>query len=177
MAGRPYRGAFGMSGELGHIVSFPEGRPCPCGNKGCLERYVSLSAAHAAVTGQPETFDPIQLGVLQAAFEAGDGRFLRWLDEASGHLRNTIVTIENLFDPQAVILGGLIPDAILSALISRIEPLPTSVSNRPGAGSRRLLKAESGLDTRALGATSEPRSGGKTCASTCRSRWSQSPSN
>jgi glucokinase len=37
--GRLYRGERGMAGELGHLTVIPDGRPCACGNRGCLERY------------------------------------------------------------------------------------------------------------------------------------------
>ena len=37
--GRLYRGERGMAGELGHVTVEPNGRPCGCGNHGCLEQY------------------------------------------------------------------------------------------------------------------------------------------
>ena len=39
-----YTGPSNVSGEFGHFTIDYRGRPCPCGNVGCLERYVSLSA-------------------------------------------------------------------------------------------------------------------------------------
>ena len=33
----------GLAGEMGHAILIPEGRPCGCGNKGCLEKYASSS--------------------------------------------------------------------------------------------------------------------------------------
>ncbi len=39
-----YTGPSNVSGEFGHLTIDYQGRPCPCGNAGCLERYVSLSA-------------------------------------------------------------------------------------------------------------------------------------
>ena len=33
----------GMAGELGHIIAKPNGRPCGCGRKGCLETYASAT--------------------------------------------------------------------------------------------------------------------------------------
>lgn len=148
---RPYRGAYGMSGEVAHIVSVPGGKACPCGNRGCLERYASLSAAHSALTGRPED-DPVDLTRIFAAFAAGDPKLMRWLDDCAGHLRCAIVSIENLLDPEAVIIGGLMPDAMLDALIAGIEPLPPSVSSRHNPGGARLIKAARGFDARALGA-------------------------
>ena len=42
--GSVLRGAWGNAGEIGHIPAVPDGEPCPCGNRGCLERYLSLEA-------------------------------------------------------------------------------------------------------------------------------------
>lgn len=39
LGGELWRGERGMAGELGHMTVVPEGRPCGCGNRGCLERY------------------------------------------------------------------------------------------------------------------------------------------
>lgn len=36
-----YRGSRGYGGEIGHMIVFPNGRKCPCGNKGCIEQYAS----------------------------------------------------------------------------------------------------------------------------------------
>ena len=36
-----YTGYNGFAGEFGHSIVVPNGKPCPCGNKGCLEQYVS----------------------------------------------------------------------------------------------------------------------------------------
>jgi predicted NBD/HSP70 family sugar kinase/biotin operon repressor len=152
--GRPYRGAYGMSGELGHMVSAPGGRACPCGNEGCLERYASLSAAFAALTGEPEGTTPVDIGAISDAFARSDPRLMAWMADCAGHLRTIIVSVENLFDPEAVIIGGLVPEAMLDALIAAIEPLRPSVSSRHNGGSKRILKAAAGLDTRVLGAAS-----------------------
>ncbi|MGC4075347.1 MAG: ROK family transcriptional regulator [Nibricoccus sp.] len=45
LGGQPWRGASLNAGEIGHMIVAPNGKPCPCGNRGCLERYLSLSAA------------------------------------------------------------------------------------------------------------------------------------
>ena len=42
--GNIYTGPHNASGEIGHMTLQYDGRPCPCGNKGCLERYVNQSA-------------------------------------------------------------------------------------------------------------------------------------
>src|ERR1700739_980158 len=44
-----YRGASGNATEIGHIPAVPGGRPCYCGNVGCLERYLSLQSLAEAL--------------------------------------------------------------------------------------------------------------------------------
>ena len=86
------RGAWGNAGEIGHIPAVPDGEPCPCGNRGCLERYLSLEALRRAT-----------------ASEAG------WVETVAPIFRNAIATVENLFDPEAVVLGGLARPACSSS--------------------------------------------------------------
>ncbi len=42
--GRLWHGMTGMAGELGHFNVFPDGHPCGCGSRGCLEQYASATA-------------------------------------------------------------------------------------------------------------------------------------
>jgi glucokinase len=42
--GAPWHGVLGMAGELGHMTVIPDGAPCLCGSRGCLEQYASATA-------------------------------------------------------------------------------------------------------------------------------------
>ncbi|MGW4601386.1 ROK family protein, partial [Streptomyces sp. NPDC004457] len=42
--GRVHRGTTGSAGDIGHIQAVPDGRPCACGNRGCLEAHFSGAA-------------------------------------------------------------------------------------------------------------------------------------
>ena len=42
--GKLYKGKDGYAGEFGHTILFPDGKPCPCGNRGCFELYASEKA-------------------------------------------------------------------------------------------------------------------------------------
>jgi len=44
LQGKIWHGMTGMAGELGHINVEPEGHPCNCGSRGCLEQYASATA-------------------------------------------------------------------------------------------------------------------------------------
>ena len=46
LGGHLFKGSAHNAGEIGHMIVEPDGRPCPCGNRGCLERYLSLRAAY-----------------------------------------------------------------------------------------------------------------------------------
>lgn len=54
MDGEPIRGALGCAGEIGHMSMDPEGPPCDCGNRGCLETYVSTLALEKEMAGELE---------------------------------------------------------------------------------------------------------------------------
>src|ERR1041385_2524216 len=45
--GRVLRGFVGMAGEIGHATVVPNGNPCGCGNRGCLEKHASATAVTA----------------------------------------------------------------------------------------------------------------------------------
>ena len=44
LQGRIWHGMTGMAGEFGHMTVEPEGPPCGCGNRGCVEQYASATA-------------------------------------------------------------------------------------------------------------------------------------
>ncbi|TCR67536.1 ROK family transcriptional regulator [Bosea sp. BK604] len=156
LRGQPYRGGYGKSGEIGHLVVDTGGRPCPCGNRGCLERYASVALALRALDeGRGDAIRHDDLDRISRALADGDPRLSVWLDEAAASLRQAIVMIENMLDPQAVVLGGVLPQPVLAALIKRILPLPRSVSSN-NAEIPRIIAAEMGPDTPALGAATLP---------------------
>ncbi len=131
--GLPMRGSFNNAGEIGHIPMVPGGEPCPCGNQGCLERYVSLEALERRT---------VAVGV--------DG----WLSEAAPIFRSAISTIENLFDPQTIIIGGLKGTDIPRRLLANAEPLANSVSSRRNRAAARIIFSTAGHDAALRGAAS-----------------------
>jgi predicted NBD/HSP70 family sugar kinase len=147
LGGQPYTGAFGNAGELGHVTVEPRGRPCPCGGHGCLERYASLHSLAEQLGGAAD---------VDALIRDGDPRFDTWIDIAAEKLLIMVGILENLFDPEAIVFGGRLPDAVLDRLIARIRPLPNTVSHRSGRSVPRLLRGTTGGLTPALGAAALP---------------------
>jgi predicted NBD/HSP70 family sugar kinase len=102
LGGRPFYGAGGRAGELGHVVVDPGGPACSCGGRGCLEQAAGLEPVlRAAGVGD--------LDALAAAVEAGDAR-ARVAVAAAGHaLGVALAGALNLLDVPAVVLGGAYP--------------------------------------------------------------------
>ncbi len=155
VAGQHYRGGSGGAGEIGHMIVKPGGRPCACGNRGCLEQYVSVFAAVEAVCGPDLAPDALLVEELGRRHAAGDARLTAWIDHAAQYLRIAIHNIEVMFDPETVVIGGDLPEGIQEALIERTLPLLPSVY--PDARPRlpRLMRAEA-QDMPALGAAALP---------------------
>lgn len=154
IGGQPYRGAFGNAGEIGHIPVMPGGLSCACGGQGCLERYASTHALNEALR---------QAGISQAGPDdiaklhaAGEPVVLAWIAEAARLLAPILAMLENLFDPETIILGGGLPDGVIDALIAAMSPLPVSVSQRPARTVPRLQRGATGRLTAALGAAALP---------------------
>ena len=121
--GAALRGAWGNAGEIGHMPVMPDGDPCPCGNRGCLERYVSLEAweRRARVVGEQ-----------------------RWIVDVAPLFRAALVTIENLFDPETIVVGGLAPKRLLERLVDAAAPLPNSIAARSDRRAPRVTLSPSG---------------------------------
>lgn len=108
--GRVETGAHGFAGEIGHIVVRPGGAPCPCGQRGCLERFASAAAvgeAWATACGDPgaDAADCAQ------AVESGDVRAREVWQEAVDALADGLVTALTLLDPRTLIIGGGLAEA------------------------------------------------------------------
>ena len=108
--GRVEAGAHGFAGEIGHIVVRPQGAPCPCGQRGCLERFASAAAvgeAWAAATGDPGA----DAADCAKAFASGDPNAVRVWQDAVDALADGLVTALTLLDPRTLIIGGGLAEA------------------------------------------------------------------
>lgn len=154
--GEPYRGSHGLAGEIAHMIVSPGGRPCPCGNHGCLERYASVYSGFEALFHAPSELAGASFRKLADAIEAKNPQALRWLDDAAYYLRIAIAGLENIFDLDAIVMGGPIPEPILDALIERLMPLLPAVSDLADRETGRILKSQFLGEGPALGASALP---------------------
>ena len=117
--GRVVRGVDGNAGEAGHMPVRWQGRPCLCGQRGCLEAYssgnsIARRAAEAVAAGESSTLanaSSITAADVAAAARSGDRLARRVWSEAVDMLGMAVATLINVFEPQAVILGGGVTEA------------------------------------------------------------------
>lgn len=142
--GRPYRGAVGLAGDIGHNKVPGRSELCRCGDRGCLEAAVSLDAIRDQV---------IHTHPGAAAFDTTDidAVTVRILDEAGRVLGRTIAEHCNMLNPEGVIVGGALSRAHPAfmegvAWSMREVVRPTIVADTP------VVRAELGSSAQLTGA-------------------------
>jgi predicted NBD/HSP70 family sugar kinase len=160
--GEVYRGATSSAGEWGHTTVVAGGRTCRCGADGCLEAYVgagAIVARYEQLKRRRTASRPGELeGRIGAIIEARprDRAAAQVLDETVTYLGAGIADLVNLFNPERVVVGGWLGQALSDELLPSI---------RDAAGRRALhlpfsrveiVKAELGQDAVALGGATLP---------------------
>lgn len=181
LEGRIFRGAHGIAPELGHLQVVPGGRPCPCGKRGCWERYCSGTAlvdiavemlaadpgrSHLAAVAAT---DPGSLTGRRIAGAAHDGdalavaamaEFARWLGWG-------LSMVADVYDPELVVIGGGVSESaslFLDEARDHYAAVATGAGHRPLA---RVRAAQLGDAAGLIGAATlarellAPRSGGR----------------
>jgi predicted NBD/HSP70 family sugar kinase len=102
--GRPYRGARGIAGEIGHLLMDPDGRICRCGNRGCLETVASGPALLDLMrASRGEAFSLDQVLDLAAA---GDSGCRRAIADAGRNVGRAVASVVSILGPEIVVVGG-----------------------------------------------------------------------
>ncbi|MFC0313822.1 ROK family protein [Gordonia phosphorivorans] len=152
MGGQLYRGSFGVAPELGHLVVVPDGRPCSCGKRGCLERYCSgtglvdtviellaqTEPGPSALAAESQA-DPGSLTGRRVAAAAAEGDPIALAAFASlAHwLGQGMAMIADVFDPDLVVIAGGLGSASGLYLDEAREHYTAMVT---GAGHRQLAR-------------------------------------
>ena len=151
--GNLLRGGFGIAAELGHFRLVPDGRPCGCGQRGCVEQYGSgtallRSARELVASGdsagarlaeiEAEAGELTGTQVYQAITERDPGA-IRLLNELGDYLGQTIASFAAVLDPSLVVIGG----GVSAAGDLLIEPIRESFArNLPATHNRPHLRIE-----------------------------------
>jgi len=130
--GRIYRGADGMAGEIGHMVVEPEGFPCGCGGRGCLEQYAAANGLRNMVRRdrlfgdltEAALNDPDLPRRLCDAALAGDPGCSSYFDEFGYRLAIAVGGLLNLLNIHTVVLSGGLAHAFDVFSPKMFEELP-----------------------------------------------------
>jgi len=163
--GQLVRGAHGFAGEAGHMIVDPSGPPCPCGRRGCWERFASGSglgrmAREAAEAGRlAAALDLADGDVAQlrgehvaTAAHRGDGEAVKLLSDFGWWVALGIANLVTLLDSDVVVIaGGLIEigDLLMGPVSEHYDTLVMSHDEREDV---RIVAAELGERAGAIGA-------------------------
>jgi glucokinase len=116
--GKPWHGVLGMAGELGHMTVIPDGRPCACGNHGCLEQYASAtairrSALEAAAAGKSVCISAarrqdssLSARTVHACAQGGDPVAKGIFESVGAALGLALANLINAFNLPMYVIGG-----------------------------------------------------------------------
>ena len=165
--GRPFAGARGSAGELGHVTVERHGLACPCGKRGCLEVYGSENAivsrsAHLLrlqrkrrplVESPTAGFHYVRRQVEELwALAAADAGIRRIFEDAMDYLGTAVANLVTLFDPELVIVAGHLMKVLgpwgMRLLTQRVR----EGAFDPGAEHRKIVEAALGEESGMRGA-------------------------
>ncbi len=145
--GKVLRGFVGMAGELGHITVVPNGNPCGCGNRGCLEKHASATAITAMAR-------LLQLGPNLSAEEvygmalSGNEKAKTVFETMGEALGIALAMLVNTFNyPLYLLSGGPLPawDFFAPAMMAEIKRRSFTFRNTETKIERATLGNEAGL--------------------------------
>lgn len=119
--GRLRTGPHGIAGEWGHLSVDPQGMPCYCGNRGCVETKISgagVARAFAKQTGRKQTMKQIVSGA-----RTGDRECVAAFDRFLEDFGRCLGGLISIVDPDAVVLGGGLSniDELYTEGVSRVR--------------------------------------------------------
>ncbi len=165
IGGDIYRGEDCTAGEIGHTTVDMNGPRCSCGNFGCLELYASPRAVCKYIIenlergrSAPKLLETIDGDLKRVSFEtvvtaaeAGDELCLAGIERMRSALAAGIANLVNVFDPEAIVVGGEI--GLAKAFLH--EYLKEAIKTRTLSGSTKpvpLYFSEMGADAQIIGA-------------------------
>jgi glucokinase len=151
--GRLWTGIDGVAGEFGHITVEPNGHPCSCGNRGCLEQYASATAiaASASRRGLRAVRGRLDAGAVAALALEGNPEAGAIFVEAGAYLGIAAAGVVNLLNLEAIILGGGVAGSFELVAAAMRREIRARAFAIPG-GRVRVVKGELGDDAGVLGA-------------------------
>lgn len=103
--GKLVEGAQHVAGEWGHNVLEPDGPPCYCGQRGCVETFLSgpgLALDYRTYGGDPS----LDARAIAARAATGDARAESAMQRYLERFGRALAVVINILDPHAIVLGG-----------------------------------------------------------------------
>lgn len=102
--GHLWSGRHGIAGEWGHMSVDPNGPPCYCGRKGCVERYLSGAALEANY--QQSTGQSADAARIVEMARRGNKAAFDVLDQFLSRFAGAVANVVAVLDPDAIVIGG-----------------------------------------------------------------------
>jgi glucokinase len=145
--GRVLHGHLGMAGELGHLTVVPNGNPCGCGNRGCVEKHASATAIAAMARLIGLGHDLTSEDVFKLAVEGNERAktIFRSMGEALGVALANLINIFNF--PLYLLSGGPLPawDHFAPAMMEEVARRSFTYRHAPTRIEKATLGNEAGL--------------------------------
>jgi glucokinase len=147
IGGRVLHGQLGMAGELGHLTVVPNGNPCGCGNRGCVEKHASATAisAMARLIGLGHDLSSEEVYKLAVGGNDRAKAIFHSMGEALGVAIASLINIFNF--PLYLLSGGPLPawDYFAPAMVEEISRRSFTYRHSPARIEKATLGNEAGL--------------------------------
>lgn len=147
IGGRVLHGQLGMAAELGHLTVVPNGNPCGCGNRGCVEKHASATAIAAMARLIGLGHDLTSEDVYNFAM-AGNERAIAIFNSMGEALGVALANLINTFNfPLYLLSGGPLPawNFFAPAMIAEVERRSFTYRHSPTRIEKATLGNEAGL--------------------------------
>ncbi len=164
--GELFHGASKTAGEIGHIIVQEGGPKCGCGNRGCLEALASRTAMtkqlrnaimkkgkKSVITKLTDgDLQQIRSGTLAKALRSKDKLTQNVFKKATKYLGVGIGSIVNFLNPDMIVLGGGVVEALDKNFIKNIRKAAKKYALPDTLKGVQIVRAELGDDAGVLGA-------------------------
>jgi glucokinase-like ROK family protein len=153
MNGKLYHGAQGIAGEFGHMTLDLNGEICECGNRGCLQTFVSGAAIAGRAEKQVEEAGPLTGRDVFELAQHGNPVYIDHLHETGKIIGIGLTNLIHLINPSKIVLGGGVMKSekfMMPAIMETIQQRALTTE----AKQTRVIVTELGDDATLLGAVS-----------------------
>ena len=153
--GQIVHGGTAMAGEFGHVTIDENGPECPCGKRGCWERYASNSAAAQYYASEstaraPGSPHPVRFEEVLRSADQGDALAVRALERMAESLGAGLAMLATGLAPDVIVIVGEVTGAW-----RRVGPIVSDVMTRrslPALAATRIVPTDLAMQPRLRGA-------------------------